>query len=48
VTTEEICNARIQELYIIDVDQAKVKEIDPEAYMKSAFNKDSFCDYTGS
>ena len=48
VTKEEICNARIQEIYIIDVDQAKVKEIDPEAYMKSAFNKDSFCDYTGS
>ena len=46
VTKEEICNARIQEIYIIDVDQAKVKEIDPEAYMKSAFNKDSFCDYT--
>jgi hypothetical protein len=48
VTTEEICNARIQEIYIIDVDQAKVKEIDPEAYMKNAFNKDLFSDYTGS
>jgi hypothetical protein len=48
VTKEEICNARIQEIYIIDVDQVKVKEIDPEAYMKSAFNKDSFCDYTDS
>jgi hypothetical protein len=48
VTKEEISNARIQEIYIIDVDQAKVKEIDPETYMKSAFNKDSFCDYTGS
>ena len=48
VTTEEICNARIQELYTIDVDQAKVKEIDPEAYMKSAFSKDLFSDYTTS
>lgn len=48
VTKEEICNARIQELYIIDVDQTKVKEIDPEAYMKNALNKNSFCDYTSS
>jgi hypothetical protein len=46
VTNEEICNARIQEIYIIDVDQAKVQEIDPEAYMKRTFNKDLFSDYT--
>jgi hypothetical protein len=46
VTEEEICNARIQEIYIIDVDQAKVHEIDPEAYMKRTFNKDLFSDYT--
>ena len=46
VTEEEICNARIQEIYIIDVDQAKVQEIDPEAYMKSTFNKGLICDYT--
>ena len=46
VTKEEVCNARIQELYIIDVDQAKVQEIDPEAYMKSTFNKGLICDYT--
>jgi hypothetical protein len=46
VTNEEICNARIQELYIIDVDQATVKEIDPEAYMKRSFNKGLICDYT--
>jgi hypothetical protein len=48
VTDEEICNARIQEIYIIDVDQAKVQEIDPEAYMKRTFNKDLFSDYTVS
>ncbi len=46
VTKEEVCNARIQELYIIDVDQAKVQEIDPEAYMQSTFNKGLICDYT--
>jgi hypothetical protein len=48
VTEEEICNARIQEIYIIDVDQAKVQEIDPEAYMKRLFSKDMFSDYTAS
>ena len=46
VTKDEICNARIQELYIIDVDHAKVQEIDPEAYMKRTFNKNLICDYT--
>jgi hypothetical protein len=46
VTKEEILNARIQEIYIIDVDQVKVQEIDPEAYMKRTFNKDLVCDYT--
>ncbi len=45
VTREEICNARIQEIYIIDVDQAKVQEIDPEAYMKRALSKDIISDY---
>src|SRR4030067_3405151 len=39
VTEEEICNARIQEIYIIDVDCVKVQEIDPEAYMKRALHK---------
>jgi hypothetical protein len=48
VTEEEICNARIQEIYITDVDQAKVQEIDPEAYMKRLFSKDMFSDYTTS
>ena len=48
VTEEEICNARIQEIYIIDVDQAKVQEIDPEAYMKRAFSKDLIFDYAVS
>ncbi len=45
VTEEEICNARIQEIYIIDVDQAKVQEIDPAAYMRRALNKDLIFDY---
>jgi len=39
VTEEEICNARIQEIYIIDVDQVRVQEIDPEAYLKRALHK---------
>lgn len=39
VTIEEIRNARIQEIYIIDVDRAKVQEIDPEAYLKRAMQK---------
>jgi hypothetical protein len=45
VTEEEIRNARIQEIYIIDVDQAKVQEIDPEAYMKRALHKNIMFDY---
>jgi hypothetical protein len=48
VTEEEIQNARIQEIYIIDVDQAKVQEIDPEAYMKRAFSKGLIFDYAVS
>jgi hypothetical protein len=48
VTEEEVCNARIQEIYIIDVDQVKVQEIDPEAYMKRAFSKDLIFDYAVS
>jgi hypothetical protein len=39
VTEEEICNARIQEIYIIDVDQARVQEIDPETYLKCILHK---------
>ena len=45
VTEEEIRNARIQEISIIDVDQAKVQEIDPEAYMKRALHKNIMFDY---
>jgi len=48
VTKEEIQNARIQEIYIIDVDQAKVREIDPETYMKRALNRGMFPDYSAS
>ncbi len=39
VTVEEIRNARIQEIYIVDVDHLKVQEIDPETYLKRAMQK---------
>jgi len=39
VTEDAIRNARIQEIYIIDVDRLKVLEMDPETYMKRALNK---------
>jgi hypothetical protein len=45
VTVEEIRNARIQEIYIIDVDRLKVQEIDPEAYLKRAMQKGITYDY---
>ena len=45
VTIEEIKNARIHEIYIIDVDHAKVQEIDPEAYLKRAMEKGIAYDY---
>jgi hypothetical protein len=48
VTEEEIQNARIQEIYIIDVDQAKVREIDPETYMKRALHRGMLSDYSES
>jgi len=40
VTEEEILNARIQEIYIIDVDRVKVLEMDPEGYMKRVLHKE--------
>jgi hypothetical protein len=45
VTVEEIRNARIQDIYIIDVDRAKVQEIDPEAYLRRAMQKGIVYDY---
>lgn len=48
VTEEEIKNARIQEIYIIDVDQAKVQEIEPETYMKRALHRGMLSDYSDS
>lgn len=39
VTIEEIREARIQEIYIIDVDRGKVYELDPEAYLNRAIEK---------
>jgi len=48
VTQEEIRNARIQEIYIIDVDWVKVQEIDPETYLKRAMRKGIVYDYLPS
>jgi hypothetical protein len=45
VTIEEIKNARIHEIYIIDVDHSKVHEIDPEAYLKRAMERGIAYDY---
>ena len=39
VTIEEVRNARIQEIYIIDVDRGCVKELDPDSYMRRAIQK---------
>jgi hypothetical protein len=39
VTLEEIRNARIHEIYIIDVDRSRITEIDPETYLKRAMQK---------
>ena len=39
VTKEAICNARIHEICVIDVDRLLVHEMDPEAYMKRALSK---------
>lgn len=45
VTLDEIKNARIQEIYIIDVDRGKVLEVDPESYLKRAMQKGVVYDY---
>jgi len=45
VTVEEIQNAHIHEIYIVDVDHAKVQEIDPETYLKRAMQKGIIYDY---
>jgi hypothetical protein len=45
VTIQEIRNARIHEVYIIDVDRANVQEIDPEDYLKRAMQKGIVPDY---
>jgi hypothetical protein len=45
VTEDDIQNARIQDIYIIDVDHAETQEIDPEAYMKRALHKGIVFDY---
>ncbi|MCL2358347.1 hypothetical protein [Candidatus Bathycorpusculum sp.] len=45
VTLEGIRNARIQEIYIIDVDHGLVQEIDPETYLKRAIQKGASYNY---
>jgi len=45
VSVEEIQNARLQEIYIIDVDRALVQEMDPEAYLKRAMQKGIVYEY---
>jgi hypothetical protein len=45
VTLEEIRNARIHDIYIIDVDHATVQEIDPESYQKRALKRGIVYDY---
>jgi hypothetical protein len=45
VTIEEIRNAHIQKIYIIDVDRMKVQEIDSETNLKRAIHKGIVYDY---
>ncbi len=45
VTLDEIKNARIHEIYIIDVDRVHVQEIDPETYLKRAMQKGFVYEY---
>jgi hypothetical protein len=39
VTVEQIRNARIHEIYIIDVDRTRITEIEPETYLRRAMQK---------
>ena len=39
VTVDGIQNARIHEIYIIDVDRTRIQAMDPEAYVKRALQK---------
>ncbi len=39
ISEEGIKNARIQEIYLIDVDRLNVLDMDPESYMRRALNK---------
>ncbi len=48
VTENEIQNARIQNIYMIDVDQGRVHEFDPESYMKRTIRKGVVFDYVFS
>jgi hypothetical protein len=48
VTIEEIRNAHLHEIQIIDVDHLSVEEIDPEAYLKRAMQKGISFEYMPS
>lgn len=39
ITEEEIWNARIQGIYIIDTDRTRIQEIDPETYLNRAIKQ---------
>jgi hypothetical protein len=39
VTTDEICNAKLHAIYLIDVDRTRVQEIDPETYVNRVYDK---------
>jgi hypothetical protein len=45
VTLEEIRNARLHEIYIIDIDRMAIQEIDPETYLKRAIQKGMAYEY---
>jgi hypothetical protein len=47
VTEEDILNARLHEIYLIDVDHLKVLEIDPEGYTKRALHKEFVFTFDG-
>lgn len=39
VTKDEIWNAKLHEIYLIDVDRTRVQEIDPETYVNRVYDK---------
>ncbi len=45
IELEEIRNARIHEIYVVDVDHVSVLELDPETYLKRAIKRGIVYDY---